>query len=328
MSPGRGRAGIVGSGVVGLHAAAELTRGGFAVTVVSATSDPAAVTPLQVSRAAAGLVEPVATAPEDEVVVTELFTESYAVWLTRAADRALGVDRRRVRYRGDPTTGLPRWIDAMVGATHYADGTAGFDSAVVTPPLFLSEFRRRLVDAGVQFVTHRVEHLAELADGSFDVVVNASGPGAWRLGDPAMYGRRGVLVWARRPTGLDTVEFDAASFSYGIPQRDLLALGGTADPAYGDPAGWDRHARVSDVVRILAAAARLYPDLDVEALDVVDVTCNYRPSRTRLRIEAELTRGVPVVHLTGFGGSGWTLAPAAARRALALIEAVRVAKSA
>jgi glycine/D-amino acid oxidase-like deaminating enzyme len=104
---------VVGAGPVGLHTAHELVHDGHRVTVLSA-DPPATQSASFVGPVAAGLIEPVATEPEDAALVTDLFRTSYARWLSLVGDTALGVDLRRVRFRLGEDQPPPGWF-AEVG---------------------------------------------------------------------------------------------------------------------------------------------------------------------------------------------------------------------
>lgn len=304
---------IVGAGPIGLHTAHQLINSGYEVTVISADL-PATRSATFAGPAAAGLIEPVATEPEDAALVTDLFRTSYTYWLSLVGDTALGVDFRRVRFRVGDHEAPPQWFDEVANLT--ADGPTdySFDTAVVTPMLWLSEIRRRLKLLGVDFRQRRLARPDELTrlTAEFSVVINATGPGAWALGDPDMYGRRGVLVWVAPHPALTKVHFDNAAFLYAIPQRHRVALGGTSDPVFGNPGSWRRHPTDHEVQRILAGVAQLCPGLSADDLSVLDTSCDYRPCRSRLRLDLVSDAGRRLLHLTGFGGSGWTLAPAVA----------------
>lgn len=311
------RVAVVGAGPIGLHTSAELTAKGANVTVLRAGP---LVHPnhVGVAAAAAGLIEPVATAREDDGLVEELFLAALPVWMT--ADPALGVDRRRVRFHAG-SQGVPSWVRHMPRAQHDADGSWTFLSAVVTPQIWLAEKAKSLRSSGVIMLKEPVEDLDALTS-RYDIVVNASGPGAWAFGDGEMFGTRAVIVWVEAK--VEEVRFDDDRFLYGIPQRRLVAFGGTRDRVSGDPATWDRRVYRSDVERLLAGAHELYPELN--KLNVVGTTCNYRPERSRLRIEIEESADKLILHLTGLGGSGWTLAPSVARRGIRLLEEARTSQ--
>ena len=251
-----------------------------------------------------------------------MFRESYLRWLPTAAD--LGVDRRIVRYRAASESDRPQWLDAVDELPQPAPATWAFATVVVTPAIWFPATCERLKQRGVVFRQCEVAGRDALLDlgKQFDVVVNASGPGAWHLGDDRMFGKRGILIWAQGHPDLQDVLFDAETFTYAIPQRDVVALGGTQDEHRGDPRGWSREPSAADVEALLRRI-RATPDLpDLEDLKIIAVTCDYRPARDRIRIETDHHDGAAIVHVTGFGGSGWTLAPAAARRAADLCRLV------
>ncbi|MDQ1684817.1 MAG: D-amino-acid oxidase [Frankiaceae bacterium] len=304
------RACVIGAGPIGLSAARVLAAAGFRVTVIHA-DHPTTPSATFVGPAAAGLIEPVAMSPADEALVAVMFRYAYRRWL--AAEEALGVDARVVRYSVAPGAPPPAWLAEVDGLTQTGISSWAFRTVVVTPVTWLAQTRYRLRARGVQLCRQRVTSPAGLASltRQFDVVVNATGPGAWALGDEEMFGRRGVLVWVAPHPQLTDVVFDDASFSYVIPQRRLVAVGGTRDEHRGDPRLWPRQPSAADVAEILGRFAQLPGAPDLSTVQVVGATCDYRPARPRLRLETTSEGGRPVVHATGFGGSGWTLAPAA-----------------
>lgn len=135
--------------------------------------------------------------------------------------------------------------------------------------------------------------------------------------DPALTAFRGQVVVAANPgiTGFFIgPPDDTADLVYLFPHGDTVILGGTE--VAGD---WSREPDPATAKRILADCTQLEPQL--RDATVLEHRVGLRPSRSRVRLEAEARGRVTVVHNYGHGGSGVTLSWGCAEDAAALVLA-------
>ncbi len=168
--------------------------------------------------------------------------------------------------------------------------------------------------------------------GKVDVVVNASGLLACRLGgvlDGKVYPARGQIVVVRNEAGgvMTTVSGceDGEEELVYVMQRALgggTVLGGTYMRG-----NWEANADPNIAVRIMKRAVEIHPELTggkgVEALDIIRHGVGLRPAREGgVRIEKEVIDGTWVVHNYGHAGWGYQGSYGCAERVVELVDEI------
>lgn len=313
---------VVGGGVSGLSCASLLSRDNHDVIVVS--RDPVQRT---TSHLAAAVWFPTAAGPPDAVARWSAAT--FGVLSDEAVAGVPGVVMREslVLYR-DAARIEPPWPEwaGAVGPVRTARSDelppgypAGlrFTVPLVEMPLYLPYLQERVMRAGAQRVTRRVESLNDVLDLRPDLVVNAAGLAAGALvGDETAFPVRGQIVRVRNP-GLDLSVRDEQhpdGRAYVHPRTDDCILGGTLEVGR-----WDTTPDPAQTVAILRRCADIAPA--VAGAEVLETVVGLRPGRAEVRVE--LDRGllpVPVVHNYGHGGSGITIGWGCAEDVAALVN--------
>jgi len=156
-----------------------------------------------------------------------------------------------------------------------------------------------------------------------DLVVNCFGMGAGQtLEDTNCYPVRGVLVRCQKSTSLPTQAFlhvdNPLGLTYFVSRPDLCLLGSTAQAGNSDT-----QTSKEEIEKIISRCEAATPDLskniDVRQT-VVETWVGLRPGRTAVRVEADSSFGVPVVHNYGHGGSGWTISWGCALEAAGIVR--------
>ena len=307
---------VVGAGVSGLTTAVCLTELGRRVRVLAA-EPPEATT----SMAPGALWGPCFGEPAAK---TAAWTEtSLRDFQALAGDPASGVRLAPALSVGGPPMDGPlppqvRLIPELRPArpAELPDGYASGSRAmmpVIDMPRYLAHLTARLAAAGTVVERRRVPSLVE-AGGGAPVVVNCAGLGARELaGDDTVVPDFGQHVILENP-GVDTVFIDLSGGREGtvfVPHPDRVVCGSV------NLAGrWDTAPDPDVTDGILRRCRAVEPRL--RDAGVLDVLTGLRPSRPAVRVEAETSGGVRVVHNYGHAGHGVSLSWGCAREAAAL----------
>ncbi|MGH3123402.1 MAG: FAD-dependent oxidoreductase [Streptosporangiaceae bacterium] len=298
---------VVGAGVSGLTCAVALleasrgSRVGAEVLVLTAGSSAGTV-----SAVAGAMLGPVFGSGDARSLAWE--RRSDLVFRELARDPATGVRLLAGRLLAAPELGpgLPPWVGQVPGYRSALTGSrlppgfvSGFaaDLPFADMPVYLSWLAGR-----VQALGGRIEQrvVRDLGEAGADVVVNCSGLGARQLADDdtvePVWGQH-VLVSA---PFVDEFVFEGGASADGIgivPHRRGVLLGGVRRPG--------RHLLMPDgqiAAETIDRAAVAIPEL--ASAPVLGIEVGLRPGRPQVRLEAEQTGGMTVIHDYGHDGSG------------------------
>ena len=172
---------------------------------------------------------------------------------------------------------------------------------------------------------HRVETVHSFNDlvYDFDVVIDATGLGSRKLSnDPELYPRRGQVIVARTPftdrceTFLHEAKDDRGTdvlTYWSHREHGYVLIGGTAEIGMED-----RNPSMKTTQEIMERVRFFDPTF--EHVEIEQVMVGLRPCRSKIRIEANFAYRVPVIHATGHGGGGYSLAAGTAHKVVGLIE--------
>jgi D-amino-acid oxidase len=298
---------VVGAGVSGLTCAVALleasrgSRVGAEVVVLTAGA-PAGT----VSAVAGAMLGPVFGSGDARSLAWE--RRSDLVFRELARDPATGVRLLAGRLLAAPELGpgLPPWVEQVPG---YRSALSGSQ----LPPGFVSGFAAELpfadMPAYLGWLARRVQALGgrieqrvvrDLGEAGADVVVNCSGLGARQLaGDETVEPVWGQHVLVDAPFA-DEFVFEGGASADGIgivPHRRGVLLGGVRRPG--------RNLLLPDeriAAETIARAAVAIPEL--ASAPVLGIEVGLRPGRPQVRLEAEQTGGMTVVHNYGHDGTG------------------------
>jgi D-amino-acid oxidase len=311
---------VIGAGVSGLTTAVCLAEAGLRVTVW--TADPPEAT---TSMAAGAMWLPYLIEPPDKV----------RAWSRRTLDelrRLAAAGSSGVRLVGGveafrAPAAPPEWANEVDNLRacrpgELPDGFAAgwrFVVPLVDMPTYLSYLQHRLAAGGGAIEIRRLSHLDDAA-GVAPVVVNCTGIGARDLvPDPALTPVRGQVLVAENP-GITRFFVEHPDLSpdlrYIIPHGDTVILGGQAAP--GDD---DLRPDPAVAAAILARCVEVDPRL--RDARVLGHRVGLRPTRPRVRVEAEHINGAVLIHNYGHGGAGVTVSWGCAAEVVQLIASAR-----
>lgn len=309
---------VVGNGVVGLSIASQLAEAGFPVDIVArerpknTVSAVAAAfwTPFHVegarpswARRTLDMFHQIESTEADEAGVhrvdgVEYFetAANYDSWMNETWWR----DIPSVNFKLLPSVEVPKGFARGVG----------FTVPVVHMPRYLTWLERRVRELGVQIRCETVEDLNELSS-CCSLVVNATGLGARTLvNDPLVYALLGQVVCIKpRPSIQQLIFCTTGRYAeqpvYVVPRRSDIILGGTTVEV---PADGDYLPDPAVTRSIIDQCAEVLPELaHVSKGDIIAERVGLRPCRKRsVRIEADTSGRVPVIHAYGHGGGGVT----------------------
>lgn len=245
------------------------------------------------------------------------------------------------------------YVELEVTPEMKAAGIAGgceFDSVCINTTVYLSWLVGECRARGVVFKRANIKSLSDARrcwsssektfaenkdEGLADVVVNATGLGALKLGgvmDQAMVPMRGQVVVVRNvaPVMFGTSGTDDAEdeLTYGMTRA---AGGGTVLGGTYQRGNWDSQPDPATALRIMQRSIGNAPELlrgtgkkDITGLDIVRHAVGFRPYREGgVRIEKErMADGSWVVHNYGHSGWGYQGSYGSAEEAVGLVREV------
>lgn len=293
---------VVGAGVSGLTTAVVLAEAGHDVRIVAAD------VPGTTSLAAGAMWGPYLVEPKDKI---ERWSQrSLQIFQGLAADPDTGVRLtagiEAFRIAQDP----PDWARGLPGFERCTSRElpAGFSSGyrftvpIIDMPIYLSYLQRRLGAVGVTIERRAVTSLRDA--GRAGPIVNCTGLAARTLAnDPGLRPIRGQLLVVTNP-GIAEFFSEDTGMSPDLlciyPHGDTVVLGGTAIDGDGS-LGNDDKAAQEILARCVAVERRL------AHARILGHRVGLRPTRARVRVEAERLDNVMLLHNYGHGGAGVTL---------------------
>ena len=314
----RGRAIVVGTGVIGLTTALTALRAGFRVTI-SADRLPAETT----SAKAGASFKPHEVAHNHlaDVVIQESWDEFSRI-VERFGSDATGVRMHTHWEASSVPRPRPWYADVVQDATEWAspDVPGGYRfgwsyrTFFIDVPIFLGWLEGEIRDAGGAFerVTRPYADLGELERLPVEVVFNCTGMGAQVLAnDDQMMPMKGQIAVVPATPGMDW-SISADGF-YVYPRRGETVLGGTVER------GIDNETVDPSAVQLIVRGnRRILPDLDPAS--VIRTYAGARPYRhgsIRLEVDPVARK---VIHNYGHGGAGFTLCWGSAAAAVELAK--------
>lgn len=193
-------------------------------------------------------------------------------------------------------------------------------------PLFLTKFKKFLMQENVNFVKKRLSHIDEAFGDGTKCVFNCSGLGSATLGgvcDKLVYPTRGQVVIVNAPhINKNVLRWGKTYATYIIPRPDSnqVVLGG-----FLEANNYNANATKEGTEDIIKRTTELFPDLIEGAigkkLTIVAESAGLRPSRKGgARIELQrLSNNRLIVHNYGAGGYGYQCGLGMAHRAVKLV---------
>lgn len=177
---------------------------------------------------------------------------------------------------------------------------ATFTCILIDTPHYLTHLLDRFMTAGGTVIRRTLSRVSNALNAGFavDAVVNCTGLGARSLGgveDSTVFPTRGQLVIVRAPWVTEgRTRLGKGVYTYTIPRKSgHVVLGGSADAN-----DWDGAIRPELTEQIKRRCLDLHPELlpedkrrgmRTEDLDVVELACGLRPTRTDgIRLETEM----------------------------------------
>ncbi len=320
---------VLGAGVIGLSTAICLAEAG--VTVTLAAADP----PQRTTSVAAGAIwGPHLVGMDDRIEDWARITLDRLDGLShpyQGVSELAGIVRATagIAASRDPQAAPPEFSASAgdLSACRPGDVPPGYASAwrltatTVAMPSYLGYLENRLGRAGGRTAfASRISKLSEASAlaPSARVIVNCTGCGARDLvPDPDVVPVRGQVVVTANPgvteffVGTGGEPGGPGDLTYLFPYSDVVVLGGTQQRG-----NWSLEPDPRTAARIVAACSAIEPAL--RDAPVLEHRVGLRPTRSRVRLEAERDGHVTVVHNYGHGGAGVTLSWGCAEEAAGL----------
>ena len=246
------RAAVLGSGVVGLTAARQLQRRGFAVTIYAANVPPDVTSnwSLAAWTPTSGLVDAARRTPEWEAQLRQAAEIAYRQLQFMASPR-YGISWI-TNYAPTDSSEPPRGDNALLPAHLQSERTLlqrgehpfptpyAFERPElrIEPNIYLPALMDDVLAFGGQFVIRKFETTRDVLALSENVIVNCTGLGAKALfGDEELMPLRGLLVLLppqddvnySTSGGFNIPEAQRGLFIHMMPRRDGIVLGGTSE---------------------------------------------------------------------------------------------------
>ncbi|KAK7695034.1 hypothetical protein QCA50_002222 [Cerrena zonata] len=228
-------------------------------------------------------------------------------------------------------------------------GGVKFSTITVNPAKYLPWLKNELLDRGVVFVKRQIHTIGEAADiaGPDGIVFNATGLGARSLvgvEDKLVYPIRGQTILAEAPDVKECIALPIGSgqdpdgkVAYAIPRpsQGHVIIGGTYQKN-----NWDTSVDFDTAHSIWEKAVQFLPALKSEKSRIISHNVGLRPAREggprielqriKLPFVSDHMYGVkgsiteekefPVIHVYGFGGTGYQASWGSAEEAVDLLQ--------
>ncbi|KAF4462797.1 D-amino-acid oxidase [Fusarium albosuccineum] len=321
---------IVGSGIIGLAIAAQLSRN-HDITVV-ARNLPGDEASLEWASlwAGANFVAGGCSSDRDKRMQLDSFAE---LWRLAARFPESSVKRIPMEdfFDDERNTEEIWWKDFMPGfrllpkdqLPKGAKGGSTYMTVVLNPHIFLPWLKRNLESSGVKFKRMNLESLSDAGHLGHDVLVNATGAGPAYLSDikdTNMELLRGQTIVIKSDYKKCLMRDDGKDYTYVIPRLDGTAIiGGIRDPDILNTQVSDEVNR--DIVRRVHKCLPEHFSADLADYEIVGYNVGIRPYRSSgMRIEKEVKDGQNIVHAYGITGGGYIFSFGVARQAVKLVD--------
>ncbi|KAJ5130884.1 uncharacterized protein N7515_006923 [Penicillium bovifimosum] len=321
---------IVGSGIIGLAIAAQLSRH-HEITIIARNipgDDPSIewASPW----AGASFVAGYCSEPRERMMQRDAFRELWRIANSFPESSVKKIpmekffDEERTaddlwfsdyvpNFRFLPKDQLPR--GAKVGIT--------YTTVVLNPNIFLPWLKQKLENSGVKFKRMNLGSLADASHLGHDVLINATGAGPKYLDDvkdETMELLKGQVMVVKSDYQKHLMRDNGKDYTYVIPRLDgTVILGGIRDP---DVLNTAVDIEVDkDIVRRVSQYLPGGFSGDLSSYDLVGHNIGIRPYRSSgMRIEKEVKGGQHIVHAYGINGGGYIFGFGVAREAAKLVD--------
>lgn len=305
---------VIGAGVIGLSSAITLAQAGHAVQIFARE-----FTPDTTSDRAAAYFAPLAGLGSPQL--KPIVVDSWKKVTEFSRDASYGI-RALPMYElfqhpeiPEQAADLPGYKDLCGMFGHPWKFGFTFDGFQFDIPTYMPRLMQEAKRAGVQIESREVRQLSELSD-LCEVVINCSGLGACKLGDPSVYPIRGQVIRTSRPKDFPDIVISAETnkqITYVVPRLNDIILGGVYEHN-NDDLGVDQATADS----IWSRCLELRPEL--AQAEILEHRTGLRPGRSSPRVERNSQGNLTIIHNYGHGSTGHTLAWGCAKRVLELLE--------
>ncbi|KAF5013787.1 hypothetical protein FDECE_205 [Fusarium decemcellulare] len=321
---------IVGSGIIGMATAAQLSRH-HDVTIVARNLPGDDPTMEWASPwAGANLLAGGCPTEREQLFQRDAFAELWRLCIRHPESSIKTIPLEEV-FEDDRSDADIWWKDLMPGfrelpKDELPEGTKRgirYDTVVLNPHIFLPWFRRHLESSGVKFKRMTLSALSDARHLGHDVLINASGAGPKYLTDvqdKEMELLRGQMMIVKSDYKKCFMRDNGKEYTYVVPRLDGTAcLGGIRHKDVVD-AEVDEEVD-KDILRRINANLPKYFSADKEDYDIMGHSIGIRPYRSSgIRIEKEVKNGQNIVHAYGVTGGGYIHSWGVARQAVKLVD--------
>ncbi|KAJ5817471.1 hypothetical protein N7447_009704 [Penicillium robsamsonii] len=321
---------IVGSGIIGLAIAAQLSRN-HEITIIARNipgDDPSIewASPW----AGANFVAGFCSSPRDRMMQRDTFAELWrlAIRYPESSVKMIPMEEFFEVERTDEDLWYKDYVPnfRFLPKDQLPSGAKGgitYTTIVLDPNIFLPWHKKNLETSGVKFKRMNFRSLSDAYHMGQDVLINATGSGPMYLDDikdENMELLKGQVMVVKSDYKKSLIRDDGKTYTYVIPRLDgNVILGGTRDP---DIRNTEVDIEVDkDIVKRVHRCLPGEFSEDLSDYEIVGHNVGIRPYRSSgMRIEKEVKEGKKIVHAYGITGGGYIFGFGVARETAKLVD--------
>ncbi|RTE70458.1 hypothetical protein BHE90_015156 [Fusarium euwallaceae] len=321
---------IVGSGIIGLAIAAQLSRLHEITVIARDLPGDEPCIKWASPWAGANFVAGGCSSARERRMQMDAFTELWrlAIRHPESSVKRLPMEEFYDNERSDDDLWFKDFMPGFrfLPKDRLPEGVRGgitYMTIVLNPHIFMPWLKRNLESSGVRFRRMDLDSLSDAHHLGHDILINATGEGPKYLSDikdQNMELLRGQTMIIKSDYKKSFMRDDGKTYTYVIPRLDgTVILGGIRDP---DVENTEVDMEIDkDIVTRVNRSLPEHFSADVSDYEIVGHNVGIRPYRSAgMRIEKETKDGQNIVHAYGLTGGGFIYSFGVAREVVRLVD--------